>query len=265
MEANLAIATRQRVRDDEDFAALLDRMGFDLFLGTGLPIESIPGKRNPSTVRLLETESGWIQVYRNLRSAIYLRRDARNAENLTRVRDYYAAAGVPFDPRTGFDPERAIAAAAGWAVEQGIVPRDFPRLLESVRGASARRLATPEMHRLATLYATLGLYERALEVDRRILRANRADAEAARRMLWCLLHLRRVVEALEIARDLESGPLAGVASAGWIATLERIREAAPDERARLLAFIPLFRSDRASSIRSGMVLPRARERVLARR
>lgn len=255
---NLAIAARQVAEPGEDFASLLDRLGLDLFLGVGLPIETIPGKRGPSSVRYLELEADWIPIYRSLRSAVYLRRNARNQPNLERVSAYYEREGVPFDPVRGLDLERVLVHATSWAIDQGLVPRDFEALTAHARASLARGRIDASAHRLARLYAVLGLYRRSVELDRRILDIDPTDARAARRMLWCLLRERRFGEALEwVGRQRTAG--AGSGGAGrLLETIERIQRAEPDERARLLEGIPLFSSSAAGEVQWDFVSPSAR-------
>ncbi len=258
MEANLAIGSRLPVREEEDYLELLDRQGIDLFLGTGLPIEAIPGRRNPSTVRHLEGEASWIQIFRSLKSALYLRRNERNADNLVRVAEYYAQEGVPFDLESGFDPERAIARATKWSIDHGIIPVDLPGLVEAVRrGAEATR-ATEAQHRLATIYATLGLYDRALAVDQRAQRADPRNLESSRRRLWCLLRLGRFDDALEWAGKFESASVPRGSARGWKTTVRQLLDADLRDRHHLLGLIPLYGSDRAGWAQAGMVAPRAR-------
>ena len=259
MEANGAIAIRRTLREGRSYTELLDSQGIDLFLGTGLPIEAIPGRRDPSSVHHLEGEPGWIPVFRSLRSAVYLRRNAQNAENLARIAAYYAAAGVPFDPDEGLELERVISRATDWAIDHGVVPVDFASLLDSVRSAAAAGVVTPEMHRLATLYATLGLYDRALSVDARILRLERGNFEAARRRLWCLLRVGRFEQAMAFAIELESGGT--VASQPWSQTVEQLIEAAARDHASMLSFLPLFPSSEAGAVQLGFVSPPVRERA----
>jgi tetratricopeptide (TPR) repeat protein len=114
---------------------------------------------------------------------------------------YYEREHVPFDPRRGFDPGRVIDEAPRWAFEHGLVPVGFQLLLQAARSRDPTRRAAAG-HRLAALYAILGLYERALEVDRRLLRANPRSLAAARRQLWSLLHLHRTTQAQEAAQQL---------------------------------------------------------------
>lgn len=262
MLANLAIASRARVEEGEDFAELLDRQGLDLFLGTGLPIEAIEGRRDPSTLHHLEGEAGWILVFRSLRSAVYLRRNERNAENLARIRDYYSRAGVPFDPEQGFDPERVITQATDWAVEHGVAPADFVGLVQKVREVSRSGGPLAPMNRLATFYATLGLYERALAVDEALLRLaggtdRGANAGVSQRQVWLLLRLARDEEALATIRRLDEqvGP---ESIRGWRELVEQILRAAPADRARVLSFLPLFHSADAAWAQMGMTSPAVR-------
>ncbi len=250
MEANLAIGARQTVRPGEDYAALLDRQGFDLFLGAGFPIEATPGRPIPCTTRHLEHEPGWMLVFRNLRSAVWLRRGARESENLARVADYYARAGVPFDPERGFDAGRAIDAAPAWAFEHGLVPADHAALVAHVRALQQARRVDDQAHRLAMLYATLGLYERALEIDRFIQSVDRGDPLSGWRILWNEIQLGRWEAALAAAQ-------AGGANA-WGPTIEQLKRADPSARATLRAHLPVLRLAQIEWLRAGVAVAPAR-------
>lgn len=254
MEANLAVAARQTIAPGERYAALLDRQGFDLFLGLGFPVEATPGRPIPCTVRHLEREPGWLPVYRNLRSAVYLRRSPRNDANLARIAAHYAAAGVPFDPERGFEPERVIEQAPEWAIAQGMLPVDFAGLRDRVEGARKAGRVDADVHRLATLLALLGLYERALELDRFALRVDPSDGAAAWRAIWNLTQLGRPEEARVLASRFEAltaGPQ-GRAQAAWSGLLERIVRADPAQRATLAAHLPLLRLDQLPDVRRGI-------------
>src|SRR5262249_23533512 len=78
---------------------VLERRGVDLFFGVGVPLAGSRGARPTGlfTAANLERAPGWILVARSFRCAIYLRANARNRENLARIADFYARAGVPFD------------------------------------------------------------------------------------------------------------------------------------------------------------------------
>ncbi len=270
METNLAIAARVSQRPDEDYAALLDRQGIDLFLGTGLPIEAIPARRAPSTVHHLEGEAGWLLVFRSFRSAVYLRLNARNRANLERVADYYARHGVPFDRARGFDVERAIAEAPEWAHAHGLVPVDFEALLRIARvqraastsvDSSARPVASAELdalRRLALVLATLGLYERALEVDRLVERAPRGGTFGlVQRSVWSLLRLRRDAEALRWTRRAVA-TWGRESLGGWPRRVEAVTAASERERPSAMALLPLFHSTAAPRVQAGMSAPPAR-------
>jgi hypothetical protein len=260
MEANLAIEGRRPLREGEDFAALLDQQGFDLFLGTGLPVEGPAHRPISSTVRHLEREPGWIPVFRSLRNIVYLRRNERNAENLDRIRSYYEAQGVPFDPERGFSVERAIVKAPEWSIQHGIIPFDFKPMLESVRNSRASRHRSPDDSRLAAIYAILGLYDRALQVDRSSLRFDRTDTNAAQRILWCLFQLRRQEELLETARTFADGPLSKFGAGEWSVAIDDFLERPPSEQATLVPLLPLLSAEEVPMVRNGVAYPLARAR-----
>lgn len=257
--ANLAISSGSAPPGDDGSPKLLDRLDVDLFLGTGLPIEAIPGKRGPSTVHYLEGDPDWIPVFRSLRSAVYLRRSARSANNLAKIEAYYAAEGVPFDATVGFDPASVISRSTDWAIDHGLIPVDFEGFIKDLREASRNRAAVvPSLHRLATLYATLGLYDRALDVDRLLLRESRDDLAAAYRQVWCLLRAERFEEALERAEAFDRKSESASNGVGLAANVREVIAASPENRRRLISFLPLFASDQAALAQYGMVLPEAR-------
>ncbi len=287
MQDFLAIAERSPRRAGESFAALLDRHGLDLFLGTGLPIELIPDRRGPAEVAHLEGEPGWMLVYRSLRSAVYLRRNERNRENLARVARYYAQLGVPFDANGGgLDLERLLAERLDWAIAQGIVPSDFAALVASVEGGSASDAAgalegsrasdaagalegsrasdaasADDAHRLAMLYATLGLYERALAVDGRLVTGGRPGHPAAmRRSLLCLLRLGRDAQALLLAQRLDERALrASGRTPGWTPLVQELMASDPDQRAARLARLPFYRSEVVDRVLREIAAPEPRD------
>ena len=258
MEAQLAIAARQRARDDETFGELLDRQGFDLFLGTGLPVAGPASRPVVSTVQHLENEPGWIQVFRSLRSGVFLRESDRNNENLDRIAEYYEAAGVPFDRVAGFDPELVILRAPEWAKEHGLIPVDFEARLTAARDGLARNQVTPAAESLAMLYAVLGSYDRALMLDRAILGVDRSRAGAAQRVIWSLLHQNRDREALELAHQFDGRPSGPAQPGGWAASVELYLDPARGDRSEKLAQLPLMSAGEGRWIQQGVILPRAR-------
>ena len=259
MEANFAIGSRAPQREGESYEALLDRQGLDLFLGVGLPVRGGPGRPVPSTVRHLEHVSGWMLVFRNLRSSVYLRRNERNVANLERIAAYYQLAGVPFDRERGFEPERVILGAPAWASSHGVVPSGFSEFVDAVRRDRALSRLGDDIHRLAILYATLGLYERALEVDRSIYRLDRLDVFTARRILWSLMQLGRYPEALAFAGEVDAGPLGVKGGVRWNAIVQQIIDLPGDDaRAQTVALMPLFDAAEAPTVTAGLVEPEAR-------
>jgi len=260
MNARLAIVNRRGSGAGEGFAQLLDRHRVDVFFGTGLPVVPRPGRPVPSTTTHLENTPGWVPVFRNLRSAVYLRRGERNRANLGRVAGYYAREAVPFDPERGFDVERVLREAPRWAVDHGLVPADFQRLEGAARSSDPERRRVAQ-ERLAAVLATLGLYERATEIDRSLLRADPRSVSAARRIVWSLLHLGRVGEGLEAAERLSAVAAADdglsrmlVDAARWQAALSR------EEAAALVALLPLFTRPQLQGLLAGVREPDARPR-----
>lgn len=260
MAANLAVGARQTLREGEDYAALLDRQGFDLFLGAGYPIEATPGRPIPCTIRHLANEPGWILVFRNLRSGVYLRRNAENAANLARIAAYYAKAGVPFDAERGFETEKTIRAAPEWSLEHGLVPIDFEALVAHVRAQRNPPHVDLQTHRLALLYATLGVYERALTVDRFIQKVEPRDSTSAWRVIWNLVQLGRWDDAMTAAQDFEARSQAAQSSGAspWSKLIEQLRAADPSARETLVAHLPVLRLEQVDWVRSGVALAPAR-------
>ena len=91
-----------------DPAARLEAHGVDFFVGTGLPIEPLPGRPWRYTTSHLARHPDWLLVYRSLRGAVYMRRSPRNDENLNRIERYYDRYDVPFDRVDGLDVNRSL-------------------------------------------------------------------------------------------------------------------------------------------------------------
>jgi hypothetical protein len=241
MDANRALRQRRGAQPGESFLELLDRLGIDLFVGIRLPRVGPVGRPWEFTTGHLEGAPGWLPVFRNLTSAVYLRTNARNEENLRRVSRYYAQEGVPFDPSRGFDPEGVIREALDWAVVRGVVPIGFESLATSASVARTLAQRAAVQGRLASVYAALGLYERAVRVDRRLLRHEPDVLAVRRRLVWSLLRLGRVEEAALEAQALRDAPGAGpLALAIAEAALRAATLDDPEERSGLVARLPLF-------------------------
>jgi len=247
---------------DEAFPDLLDRYGIDVFFGTGDPIASHPNRQRFSTTTYLEHTPGWTLVFRNLRSAVYLRADVRNRRNLERVVEYYAREGVPFDVAQGFETARVIREAPSWAVDHGLVPVHFANLEQATRSSDpARRRAAREQ--LAMIAAALGLYGRAEAIDRGLVGrgAEPQSLYAARRLVWSLLHQGRPEEARAAAERLET--VAAPADAlSWtlIDAAKRHGTLSEADATALVAALPLFDGPELRPILAGYREPDARAR-----
>ena len=137
LDALGAIAQRRGLRPGEDFPALLDRLGIDLFLGSGCPRRGRPARRWIATTAHLEDTPGWIPIFRNLESALYLRANERNRENLDRARALLRARSACRSIRErGFEVDAVIRDAPDWA----IAPR---RRAARLRAHGAQRRAEP--------------------------------------------------------------------------------------------------------------------------
>lgn len=244
-ESYLAL-TERRGRSPLDFEATLDRYEIDVFMGVGVPIVPHDARARPYTARHLEDSAGWTLIYRNLRSSLWLRRNARNAANLDRVTEYYRGQGVPFDPQTGLEVARVIRDAPGWATSQGLIPTDFARL-RSRANAGAQAAS----NRLAMVYAAIGLCDRAIDLDRRVLE-QRNPLGARRRLVWCLLQQGRADEARQAAARFEqNAPPGTVARLLADAAREVGRLGSEADRAELVATLLVFTRDEATPLFSG--------------
>ena len=242
--AQLALRRRQGLDPDETFTQRLDREGVDLFFGIGMPVVARPNRPPTYTTTHLERTQGWVVIFRNLDSAIYLRQNERNRANLERVLDYYRDAGVPFDPDRGFDPRRVIENAPRWAVDHGIVPVDYGLLLQAERNALDAGLLDRDsaalLDRLASIYASIGLYEELLVTNGLIRRSAPRNPAAARREIWALLRLERMDLAAEAIRN--AAPIiAPDTLLESIATQAlRLSREAPSDRSDGIALLPVL-------------------------
>lgn len=202
IDANLPIRERRGARPAEGFLELLDRQRIDVFFGIHQPQPGPPNRPWFYTTAYLEGSPGWIRIFRNQRSALYLRANEHNAGNLERIAGYFAREGVPFDPRAGFDPERVLDERPGWAVDHGLAPVDFQALVAAARDRGSARHRSA-LDRLASVYAALGVYERAVEIDRSLLVDAPRALRPRRRLVWSLLRLGRAAEAAEAAVPLQ--------------------------------------------------------------
>ena len=257
MDATFAVE-RRGWESQTSFEDLLDHFAVDVFFATGVPRLARPNRPVVSTTTHLESTPGWMLVFRNLSSAVYLRIHERNRDNLGRIAAYYACADVPFDTKAGFDVEHVIAQAPGWAVAHGLIPRDFAQLEARTRVADP----TPRLlarDRLAALLATLGAYAHAAPIDRGILREQPHALLAARRLLWTLLHLRADAEASVLAEALDaSAAPTDEISRALIDTTRLLPSLSEAQRRALVAMLPMMTRIQARQLGTGMMNPEVR-------
>ena len=259
MDAARALRKRKGRSEGESFEQLLEDQKIDLFLGTGIPRVRYSNRPLDTTTTHLEGNSDWVPVFRNVRSAVYLRRNNRNRENLERVADFYREEGVPFDPDLGFRPDEVILKAPQWAYRNGLVPADMTSLLRSASDRTPRiRLRATD--RIASIYALLGLYEKAIKLDRRTLVYDSTAKRARRRLVWSLLKSGRFEEANEEARALDRES----EGAGLDGLLARAAASAkkddPDIASQGLAQLPLLAPLEVQQVDVGFPSPPARPR-----
>ena len=178
------IAQQLEVNEGESALEALDRREVDIYFGVGLPVE---GEAVYTTSRL-DGAPGWVQVSRSVDHSIFVRDNNRNRENLARVTNYYAQAGISFDPIEGFDPLTVANANPEWAIENGVVPPDYLQLTNRLHSDDLD-LRIAALDRLSILAYLLGDYDRQIRWDREIL-AIQPKAIAARRRLTHGLLLR---------------------------------------------------------------------------
>ncbi len=260
MRARAAILDHRGLEPGEGFLALLARQRIDVFLGTGLPRVSPESRPSVSTTTHLERAPGWILVFRNLDGAVYLRRGGRNRSNLERLAAYYERQGVPFDPEQGFDVARVLREAPRWAFEHGLVPGNLVQL-ERAASSPDPDARSAAQERLAALFAALGLYERAVAIDRDLLRTNPRSVPAARGLVWSLLHQGRYEEGLEEAERLARiAPADDGLSRLLVDSARRCPELSEEERAALVAVLPVFTRPELPAVLAGVREPEARPR-----
>jgi hypothetical protein len=250
----LAINRRRGVDRRTSFLELLDRSQLDLFLGTGMP----GGTRY--TASHLERVPGWIPIFRNARSALYLRAHSRQATNLRRVADYYAREGIPFDPSRGFDSGRVVREHTSWAIQHHMIPENFAALeWESAESDDSRAHLQASIE-TASFFELLGLYDEALEREARIQSLDPAAIGPRRRTVWCLLRAGRYDEARaqaeRLARYAQRDPIAQAAVA-----LARSLPALPNDVAESrIRRLPLVTASQAQALEDMLEAPRARVR-----
>jgi hypothetical protein len=255
LDALAAIGQRRGLRPGEDFAALLDRFDIDLFLGIRLPEPPVTAVAGATTAAYLENTPGWIPIFRNLTSALYLRANERNRTNIDRLANYYAAQRVPFDRERGFDVDAVIRDAPDWAIAHGVVPLGFVRWAQKTAAGQAESAARDQV---ATVWAVLGRYERAIAIDRGLVRVEPQAVRVRRRLVWSLLRLGRFEQAAEAARELESRPAGDGLSAWIVDTLRRAPQLDAEAARAATASLPFLTAGDSAALQRGLVPPQPR-------
>jgi len=258
MDAHFAIAARRGLDPAETFLELLDRQEIDIFLGAGLPLLPPPNRPTAYTTRHLEGSPGWIPVFRNLRSALYLRANPRNAENLERIASFYRREGVPFDPEIGFDVERVIVESKSWAISHGVIPQGFDRLMEAARRSRHSARHSRDLDRLSLVYLALGLYQRSLFIDEFELGRDPDEDFTARRMLWCLLRLGRLEDAQRLAEAVEARGTEDPLLSMLIESTMEARRLEGEARTAMISRLPALLPFETGYVMAGFVRPLAR-------
>ena len=258
MDAGSHLRLRRGTGPEEGFLELLDRQGVDVFFGARLPQVAIENRPTVYTTGHLERSPGWIPIFRNMRSGVYLRDSERNRSNLETVSRYYDSIKVPFDPETGFDAATVIRERPGWAAGHGLVPVYFAELARGINSQDSD-LRQRSLNRLSSVYGVLGLYDEAIKIDRRLLRSNASLLGPRRRLVWSLIRTDRPDEALESARELaQLHENDGLALMLADAAERYAAETDPDARATLRANLPILLIGEARLLNTGIVSAPAR-------
>jgi hypothetical protein len=218
-----AIKQQRGVRPGESFLNVLDRRSVNLLFGVGMPSPRDPRLTPLYSTPLLERAEGWKLVFRDLRTAVYLRDDAENRENLRRVQAYYAREDVPFDPERGLDPLEVVRKRPAWAVTHGMIPRDYATTMAAAR-ASNRQLRAQALERLTGLYGVLGARAEQVESGEKLLRVQPTSKSARRWLVHGLLLLDRVDEAARYAEQLLRLDPQDARSRAFVDAVRRYRE-----------------------------------------
>lgn len=258
MPAYSALQGRQGISEEVGFLDLLDHYEIDIFFGIGLPGVQHPNRPWRYTAAHLEGTDGWIPIFRNARSVVYLRDVPRNQENLRRVIRYYEEVGISFEMGRGFDAGAAVKSAPEWALRFGLVPRDFwslSRAQFSADSGAASRART----RLAVILSVIGLYENAAQALERNLSLAPASRVLQRRRIWALIRDGRLLEAREQALALAELPsLDPLSRFIGRSALEIAKLDDPEGRAARIALLPAYTREEVKRHNVGYQMPEFR-------
>ena len=179
------------LRPGEDFPALLDRLGIDLFLGIRLPEPARTAAAWLATTAHLENTPGWIPIFRNLyERGLPARERAQprqpRSDRATTMREQ----GVPFDRERGFDVDAVIRDAPDWAIaSRRRAARVRAHGAQTSRRAARRRAgARPHRRRSARCSADTSARSRSTASS---LRAEPGPCACGADSSWSLLRLGR--------------------------------------------------------------------------
>ena len=203
----------------------LERWGIDLVFADAFDPEWYPKRESGAHLRRLPE---WIPIHASRSHAIYLRRNARNAANLRRVAAYYAARGVPFDPRLGLDVEQARRAAPEWTRAQ---PFDMPNAAALSAWVDHRDPGVRYGVRaaLAGQAWRLGDFARVLELTEAQRAEHPEDRDAGYWRADALRAKGRLAESLALAEGLRQEHPGDVEIAGLVDWLRRSGVTLPTE------------------------------------
>jgi hypothetical protein len=259
IDANLPIRERRSGDPAKNYVDMLDEQGVELFLGIRLPQARPTTQPWFHTTAHLEGASEWVQVFRNLDSAVYLRDQKSNDDNFERVASYYRERDIPFDRARGFDPAAAIERSPDWSIERGLIPPYYDQLVVTANTAEGERGHLSKLA-LAELNAALGLYAEAIELDRETLRRRPRTLDAQRRLIWSLLRDHRFDAAAARARAFAAHKPADALSRDVIAVANaasqgRLEGEALEQR---IATLPVFSVADAARTRRSIQPPEVR-------
>ena len=142
-------------------------------------------------------------------------------------------------------------------MSHGLVPINLEQLLGSTHALDVN-LHRYALTRLASIYAALGLYDRAIRLDRRLLTIDRSHPSARRRLVWSLLRTGHFDEAANLAKELGQGPQSHRLSHRIADTARRAASQERDDVAGAIARLPVFTRREAASLLTGWVPPEVR-------
>jgi tetratricopeptide (TPR) repeat protein len=165
----------------------------------------------------------------------------------------------------------AIRRSPAWALEHGLMPREFARIVAASRSGDGK-LRARALERVAGLYTVLGAHEEQVALDEKLLRIRPQSKGALRRLVHGLLLLDRPEEAWARAQRLLKIDPRDTRSHAFFAVARRAQfpsepgDPVPttgagweDSRAPIHR-LPVFTRDEATHLLSGVNPPPARRK-----